>query len=52
MQHVLFIILISIWIWITYSVFKSPCIDDEGWIIPESSAYDSLKKYIKSKLKW
>lgn len=52
MQHALFIILIIIWIWITYCVFKSPCVDDDGYIIPESSAYDIVKKYIKSKLKW
>lgn len=45
------VVIIFLWCWIIFEVMRAPCVDGDGNIIPDSSAIDSIKKYIKTKLK-
>ena len=45
------VVIIFLWSWIIFEVMRAPCVDKQGNIIPDSSAIDCAKKYIKAKLK-
>ena len=52
MVKMFFIVLIFIWSWVTFEVMRAPCVDKEGNVIPNSSALDSFKEFIKTKIRW
>lgn len=46
------VIIILLWFWVILEILKAPCVDKNGNIIPNSSALDSIKNLIKTKIKW
>lgn len=52
MTTVFLIVIIFLWSWMIFEIMRAPCVDKDGNIIPKSSALDTFKEFIKTKIKW
>jgi hypothetical protein len=52
MTTIFFTVIIFLWSFVIIEIMRAPCVDDLGRIIPNSSVFHSIIKFIKTKIKW